>query len=164
MFVVKTSTMNKKYIVTLTAIERDSLKEMISRRSPKSSVVINAQILLAADTLESNLPDAAISERYHVSPVTVQRIREKFVLHGVETALNGLPRGPRSRTIKIDGDVEAHLAQLSCSEAPEGYEKWTLRLLADKLVELKHVESISPEGVRLALKKTKSSPGGMRCG
>jgi hypothetical protein len=147
--------MNKKYIVTLTPVEQGLLKETISRRSPKSSVVLNAQILLAADTNESNLPDASISERYHVSPVTVQRIREKFVLHGVETALNGLPRGPQSRTIKIDGDVEAHLAQLSCSEVPEGYNKWTLRLLADKVVELNYVESISHEGVRLALKKTK---------
>lgn len=156
--------MNKKYIVTLTEAEREMLKETISRRSPKSSVVLNAQILLAADTCESNLPDVAISGRYHVSPVTVQRIREKFVLHGVEIALNGLPRGPHSRTIKIDGDVEAHLAQLSCSEVPEGYNKWTLRLLADKAVELNYVESISHEGVRLALKKTKSSPGGTKCG
>jgi len=147
--------MNKKYIVTLTPVEQGLLKETISRRSPKSSVVLNAQILLAADTNELNLPDASISERYHVSPVTVQRIREKFVLHGLETALNGLPRGPQSRTIKIDGDVEAHLAQLSCSKVPEGYNKWTLRLLADKAVELNYVESISHEGVRLALKKTK---------
>ncbi len=147
--------MNKKYIVTLTAPERELLKATISHRSPKSSVVLNAQILLAADTCELNLPDATISERYHVSPSTVQRIREKFVLHGVETALKGLPRGPQSRTIKIDGDVEAHLAQLSCSEAPDGYDKWTLRLLADKVVELNYIASISHEGVRLALKKTK---------
>lgn len=156
--------MNKKYIVTLTEVEREMLKETITRRSPKSSVVLNAQILLAADSCASNLTDEAISERYHVSPVTVQRIREKFVLHGIEIALNGLPRGPHSRTIKIDGEVEAHLAQLSCSEPPEGYDKWTLRLLADKMVELNYVESISHEGVRLALKKTKSSPGGTKCG
>ena len=158
--------MNKKYIVTLTEVERETLKETISRRSPKSSVVLNAQILLAADagTGGPKLSDAGISERYHASPVTVQRIREKFVLHGMETALNGLPRGPQTKTIKIDGDVEAHLARLSCSEAPEGYDKWTLRLLADKAVELNYVGSISHEGVRLALKKTKSSPGSTKCG
>lgn len=146
--------MNKKYIVTLTPVEQGLLKETISRRSPKSSVVLNAQILLAADINGADMTDTKIAETYHASPVTVQRIREKFVLHGVETALNGLPRGPQSRTIKIDGDVEAHLAQLSCSDVPEGYNKWTLRLLADKAVELNYVESISHEGVRLALKKT----------
>lgn len=156
--------MNKKYIVTLTEKEQLALKETISKRSPKSSVVLNAQILLAADTNGSNLTDTKIAETYHASAVTVQRIREKFVLQGVETALKGLPRGPQSKTIKIDGEVEAHLIQLACSEAPDGYDKWTLRLLADKAVELNYVDSISHEGVRLALKKTKSSPGGTRCG
>jgi transposase len=156
--------MNKKYIVSLTPSEREMLKETISRRIAKSSIALNAQILLAADTEESNLADAVISERYHVSEATVQRIREKFVLHGIERALKGLPRGPRSRSIKIDGEVEAHLAQLACSAVPDGYNKWTLRLLADKAVELKYVQSISHEGVRQVLKKTKLNLGNMKCG
>jgi transposase len=156
--------MNKKYIVSLTEDEQSLLKEKISKRSPKSSVVLNAQILLAADANGANLSDVKIAETYHVSPVTIQRIREKFVLHGIEIALNGLPRGPQSFRIKIDGDVEAHLAQLACSEAPEGYERWTLRLLADEAVRLNYVGSISHEGVRQVLKKTKLSPGSTKCG
>ena len=156
--------MNKKYIVTLTETEISHLKSLIIKRSAKSSVVLNSQILLAADARGENLPDWEISETYHVSPVTVQRIREKFVLHGIETALHGLPRGPQSVSIKIDGDVEAHIAQLACTEAPEGYNKWSLRLLADKMVSLEYVDSISHEGVRQVLKKTNLSLGNRRCG
>lgn len=147
--------MNKKYIVSLSEDEQMQLKAIIGRRSPKSSIVLNSQILLAADTNGANMTDPKIAETYHVSPVTVQRIREKFVLQGTEVALNGLKKGPKLKPIKIDGDVQAHLARLSCSEAPEGYTEWTLRLLADKAVQLNYVQSISHEGVRLALKKTK---------
>jgi len=156
--------MNKKYIVTLSKEERLELKDLISSRSPKSSVVINAQILLAADKNTENLKDLEIVERYHISPKTVQRIREKFVLHGLQIALNGLPRGPQRKRIKIDGDVEAHIVKLACSEEPEGYNKWTLRLLADKAVELEIVPSISHESVRQVLKKTKRNLGETKCG
>lgn len=156
--------MNKKYIVNLSEMERAELRSLISSRSPKSSVVINAQILLASDEGSANLKDAEIVTRYHVSPKTVQRIREKFVVHGLKIALKGLPRGPQRKRIKIDGDVEAHLVQLACSEEPEGYNKWTLRLLADKAVELEIVPSISHESVRQVLKKTKLNLGEMKCG
>jgi len=145
-------------------MERAELRSLISSRSPKSSVVINAQILLASDEGSANLKDAEIVTRYHVSPKTVQRIREKFVVHGLKIALKGLPRGPQRKRIKIDGDVEAHLVQLACSEEPEGYNKWTLRLLADKAVELEIVPSISHESVRQVLKKTKLNLGEMKCG
>lgn len=156
--------MNKKYIVNLSKSERLELKDLISSRSPKSSVVINAQILLAADEGTQNKKDRAIVELYHVSPKTVQRIREKFVLHGLEIALKGLPRGPQRKRIKIDGDVEAHIVKLACSEEPEGYNKWTLRLLADKAVELEVVNSISHESVRQVLKKMKLNLGETKCG
>lgn len=156
--------MNKKYIVSLTEIEQLRLKEIINKRKPGIMVVINAQILLAADSNGPNMTDQNISETYHASQITIRRIREKFVLHGLDIALHGFRRGPRSKSIKIDGDVQAHLAQLACSEVPEGYDKWTLRLLADKAVELKYVESISYEGVRQALKKTNSSLGNTKCG
>jgi len=156
--------MNKKYIVNLSERERSELRGLISSRSSKSSVVINAQILLASDEGTANLKDADIVNRYHVSPKTVQRIREKFVLHGLQIALKGLPRGPQRKRIKIDGDVEAHLVQLACSEEPEGYNKWTFRLLADKAVELKIVSSISHESVRQVLKKTKLNLGEIKCG
>lgn len=156
--------MNKKYLISLTEAEQAALKEKIRTRSPKSSVVINAQILLAADTQSTNLPDVTIAQTYHVSPTTIQRVREKFVLHGVEIALNGLPRGPHTKNIKIDGTVEAHLARLACSQTPEGYQRWTLRLLADQVVRLDYVASMSHESVRQVLKKTKLSLGNTRCG
>lgn len=145
--------MNKKYIVTLTASEIEMLKELISKRSSKSSVVLNAQILLAADANNENLTDKVIAQRYHVKPLRVQRIRQKFVLYGLQIALNGLKRGPQKSRLKIDGDVEAHIVQLACSEVPDGYNKWTLRLLADKAVELEYITSISHESVRQVLKK-----------
>ncbi len=110
--------MNKKYIVSLTEGEPFMLKEKISNRSPKSSVVLNSQILLAADVNGANLTGAKIAEAYHLSPVTVQRVREKFVLYGIETALNGLPRRPHNTAIKIDGDLETHLTQLACGCSP----------------------------------------------
>jgi len=145
--------MNKKYIVTLTETEIEMLKELISTRSSKSSVVLNAQILLAANADKENLTDIVIAQRYHVKPLRVQRVRQKFVLHGLPIALNGLKRGPQKSRLKIDGDVEAHIVQLACSEVPDGYNKWTLRLLADKAVELEVISTISHESVRQVLKK-----------
>lgn len=156
--------MNKKYIVTLTEAEVEFLKELISTRSSKSSVVLNAQILLAADANRDKLTDTVIAEIYHVKPLRVQRTRQKFVLHGISTALHGLKRGPQKSRLKIDGDVEAHIVQIACSEVPEGYNKWTLRLLADKAVEFGVISEISHESVRQVLKKTKLNLGNMKCG
>lgn len=99
--------MNKKYIVTLTESEIAYLKSLIATRSSKSSVVLNAQILLAANANRENLTDTVIAQRYHVKPLRVQRTRQKFVLHGMSIALNGLKRGPQKSRLKIDGDVEA---------------------------------------------------------
>ena len=151
--------MNKKYIVNLSPEEQGALKRLIQVRKIKASAILNAQILLCCDKIGPNSPDELAAKTYHVSPVTVQRVREKFVLHGLQIALRGLPRGPQNKQVKIDGEVEAHLVQLACSETPAGYNRWTLRLLADKVVELKHVESISHEGVRQVLKKTNLSLG-----
>jgi len=156
--------MNKKYIVTLTESEITYLKNLINTRSSKSSVVLNAQILLAVNVTAENLTDRVIAQRYHVKPLRVQRTRQKFVLHGMSIALNGLKRGPQKSRLKIDGDVEAHIVQIACSEVPDGYNKWTLRLLADKAVELEVVPSISHESVRQVLKKTKLNHGNMKCG
>lgn len=156
--------MNKKYIVTLTESEIAYLKNLIATRSSKSSVVLNAQILLASNASQENLTDTVIAQRYHVKALRVQRTRQKFVLHGMSIALNGLKRGPQKSRLKIDGDVEAHIVQIACSEVPDGYNKWTLRLLADKAVELEVVPSISHESVRQVLKKTKLNHGNMKCG
>lgn len=151
--------MNKKYIVTLTVEEQKELESLIQARKAKASVILNAQILLSCDKNGPNSPDEMVANTYHASPVTVQRIREKFVLHGLQIALRGLPRGPKNKQVKIDGEVEAHLLQLACSGAPAGHKRWTLRLLADRAVELNHVASISHEGVRQVLKKTNLSLG-----
>lgn len=156
--------MNKKYIVTLTGSEVEYLRGLISTRSSKSSVVLNAQILLAADANSENLTDVVIAQRYHVKPLRVQRTRQKFVLHGLSIALNGLKRGPQKSRLKIDGDVEAHIVQIACSKVPAGYNKWTLRLIADKAVELEILPEISHESVRQVLKKTKLSLGSTKCG
>jgi hypothetical protein len=118
--------------------------------------VLNAQILLGADTGGLALSDPEIVRSYHVSGTTVQRIREKFVLQGLDIALKGLPRGPHTRHIKIDGEVEAQLARLVCSQVPAGYTRWTLQLLADKMVELQYVDSLSHESARQVLKKKRN--------
>lgn len=111
----------------------------------------HAQILLRADTRE-NATDAQISQALRVSTRTIERVRQRFVEAGLEAALRPpkVPRRPR----KVDGDVEAHLVALTCSDPPKGRCRWTLRLLAQKLVELEQVESISHETVRTVLKKT----------
>lgn len=155
----KKTSVNKKYLVSLSPEEQDELKSLIHARKIKASAILNAQILLFCDKNGANGTDELAAKTYHVSPVTVQRVREKFVLHGMQIALRGFPKGPKNKAVKIDGEVEAHLIQLACSEAPAGHNRWTLRLLADKIVELGHLESISHEGVRQALKKTNSSLG-----
>ena len=156
--------MNKKYRVTLEKAEQSMLNELISKRVSTSSIVLNAQILLASDENGLGLTDEEISKRYHRKKVTIQRIREKFVVHGIDIALKGLPRGPQKKRLKIDGDVEAHLVKLACSESPSGYNEWSLRLLADKAVELEYVPSISHESVRQVLKKMKPNHGNTKCG
>ncbi len=94
-----------------------------------------------------------------VSPATIERVRQRFVEHGLEAALVRKPQERPSRLPTLDGRAEARLIALACSKPPDGRKSWTMRLLADKLVELEVVDSISDETVRLALKKTRSSPG-----
>lgn len=143
--------MNKRYVVTLTDEERDALQRMTSTGKSAAKAIRHAQILLQADTLE-NATDVEISQALGVSTRTVERVRQRFVEVGLEAALRPprVPRPPR----KVDGEVQAHLIALTCSEPPAGRGRWTLRLLADKMVELGHVESLSHESVRGTLKKT----------
>ena len=93
----------------------------------------------------------------------IDRVKKRFVMEGIEVALNGR-KGSRIYAKKVDGDFEAHLVAVSCSEPPEGFARWSLRLLADKVVELDYIDSISHETVRRILKKTKSSPGNEKDG
>jgi transposase len=152
--------MNKKYIVTLTAEERAALQEMISVGKRAARTLAHARILLKADRREGEVvwDDAAISAAVEVSPATVQRVRQRFVEQGLATALRPRPR-PRTRLPLVDGEAEAHLVTLACSPAPEGAARWTLRLLAETMVELAYVEHVSHETVRQVLKKTRCSPG-----
>jgi transposase len=141
----------KKYLVTLTDDERRQLERLLGKGKAAARTLRHAHLLLKADQT-CGWTDEQIADAFAVSVRTVERLRQRFVEEGFEAALNPkpVPRLPR----KVDGDVEAHLVALACSDPPEGRQRWTLRLLADKLVELGHVASISHEGVRRALKKT----------
>ncbi len=145
----------KIHIVTLTREEITLLKE-ITRKGRKSVRVIkNALILLNVDEgpYGKGKKDAEIADIMGVTTRTMENIRKRFVLDGFETALYGKPV-KRTYARKVDGDVEAHIVALSCSKPPSGYAHWSLRLLADRIVELQYVESISHEKVRQVLKKT----------
>ncbi len=146
--------MAKKYIVTLTQKEREELSSII-KKGKNAAKIRRSHILLGADASAEGkqMTDEAISKAYSVSIRTIERLRERFVQEGFEIALKGKPADdPKPR--KIDGEVEAHLIALTRSQAPDGYKQWTLRLLADKMVELEYIDSISHESVRQVLKKT----------
>ncbi len=152
--------MKKKYIVTLTAEERRMLREMVSRGKAAARKLTHARILLKADIAEGApaLDDASIAQEVEAGRATVERVRKEFVEEGLEAALER--RKPRRQyRRKLDGDAEAHLIALACSKAPEGRSRWTLRLLADRMVSLEQVDHLSYETVRSVLKKTNLSLG-----
>ncbi len=157
--------MAKKYCVTLNDHERQHLKDLIERRSKNAPPVKRAFILLKADQSQGapTWIDERIAESYNTSVRTVERLRRRFVEEGFQVALYGKKREPTKEKL-FDGQVEAHLVALRCSEPPQGFARWSFRLLADKMVELDYVESISHESVRQLLKKTNSSPGASRVG
>jgi len=149
-----------KYIVRLTAEERTELEDLIHTGKRAASVLIHARILLKADVGEGGpgWDDERIVEAVECGASTVYRVRRAFVEEGLATAL--LRKKPTGRQYrKLDGAQEAHLIALACSTPPAGRATWTMRLLADRLVELEVVDAISPECVRTTLKKTNSSRG-----
>lgn len=150
----------KKYRVTLTPEERAALEHMTRCGQGAARKLTHARILLLADEAEGGPAwgDGWIVEALGVSKNTVCRLRERFVEEGLDAAL---VRRPTSRTYarKLDGAGEAHLVALACSKPPAGRKRWTLSLLADRVVALGHAESLSYETVRRTLKKTSSSPG-----
>lgn len=151
--------MKKKYIVTLAKEEQELLLDLIKSRSEKSIKVKRAYVLLAADANgDKSWTDKRISETYYIRTKTVENIRQRFVEEGFKIALNGKPIEPTKEKI-FDAEVEAKLIATRCSDVPDGYNKWTLRLLADRMVELDYVDTISHETVRQLLKKTKLSHG-----
>ena len=144
----------KKHIVKLTPEEQQELKQLISSGQAKARTLTRARILLKAD---ENWRDESISEALEVGVATVQRVRKRFVEEGLHALHNRKPQREYRR--KLDGKAEAHLIAMSCSSPPEGHRRWTLRLLAEKLVSLEEMESVSHETVRQVLKKTNLSRG-----
>ena len=149
-----------RYKVTLTKEEQDTLLAIINKGTHSSQKFRNAYILLNVDEGEfsSKVVNKQICEVLKVGMRTIDRVKKKFVEDGFECAL-GRATGTRVYENKTDGDFEAHLTSLACSQAPEGYAKWSLRLLSDKMVELNYIESISHETVRKVLKKTNLNLG-----
>jgi hypothetical protein len=149
--------MAKRYRVTLTAEERGELERMIARGKADARKLAHARVLLQADEAEGGpgWVDATIAA-VRVSVRTIERVRQRFVEQGLAAAL--LPRpSPRLHGRKLDGEREAHPLALACARPPEGRARWSLRLLAERMVELEHVDGLSHETVRQTLKKTSSS-------
>jgi transposase len=147
----------KRYVVRLTDEERGRLEVLVRHGRAHARKLLYGRILLKADANGEGWTDERIAEALEVSTATVARERRRFCEEGLEVAL--LPRKPgRPRRRVLDGRAEAHLVALACSEPPEGRGSWTLRLLADRMVELGHVEGVSHETVRRTLKKTSCVP------
>ena len=144
------------YRVTLTQEERTELQQIATRGKHGSQKVLNALILLGCDEgefQESKVTASKLSEVLPISMKKVDRVKRRFVENGLHVALDKR-KADRQYLKKVDGDLEAHLVALSCSKPPQGNARWSLRLLADKIVELEYVDSISHETVRRVLKKT----------
>ena len=152
---------NIKYRLSLTPEERGELNAIVKKGRHSSRKVLNALILLNCDEQAPTrrmLKEQQIAEVLNISVMKLYRVKQCFVEEGLEIALNGR-KGQRAYEKKADGEFEAHLVALSCSTPPPGHERWSLRLLADKVVELQYIDSVSYETVRRVLKKTNSNLG-----
>ena len=149
----------KKYRVTLTAAERHELERLLARGKADVRRLKHAQVLLKADQAEGGpaWTDERIVAALEIGIATVQRLRQRFVEEGLQAALSPYRVGKRLYQRKLDGEQEAKLLALACSTPPEEHGRWTLRLLAGRMVELQHIDSLSHETVRQTLKKTHSS-------
>jgi transposase len=146
--------MKKVYVVDLTKEEKTDLLDLVGKGEARARKMNRAHILLLAEEART---DKDISQALHTSPSTVERTRRRFVEGGLDDALNESPR-PGGRR-KLDGHQEAYLVALACSNPPEGKNRWSMQMLADKLVELEVVDEISDETVRRTLKRGASSRG-----
>ena len=153
--------MTKRYIVRLSDEERKQLTGLLGKKVLAAQKRKRAQVLLKADASNDGPAwiDSRIAEALDVSVVTVENLRKSYVLEGLEATIERKKQCRPSRQPVLDGVKEARLVALCCGTVPAGRGRWTLRLLADKLVELQVVESISHETVRQVLKKTNCSPG-----
>ncbi len=152
--------MEKRYRVTLTEQERQGLQKLVSTGKALAKKLVRARIMLLTDQSDGGpaKSDSDVCEALGCGRATVERVRKQFVEDGIEATLQP-PPGVRVYERRLDGKAEAHLVALACSAAPEGRARWTLRLLADRMVTLEYVETVSYETVRRTLKKTNSNPG-----
>jgi len=152
--------MEKRYRVTLTEDERQGLQSLVSAGKAAARKLVRARILLLADQAEGGpaKPDPKIADALGCGRATIERARKQFVEEGIEAALNPKPT-TRIYERRLDGKAEAHLVAIACGAPPEGRARWTLRLLADRMVGLGYVESVCHEAVRQTLKKMNSSLG-----
>ena len=154
-----------RYKVTLTAKEREQLQAIMSKGKHSSLQFRNACILLNSDEGDQGqkVSNEQIAQILQIATKTVERLKQRFVEEGFEACMDRKTY-PEVKAIKTDGDFEAHLVAISCSKAPDGYARWSLRMLADKMVELKYAESVSYETVRQVLKKTRLNRGVYKAG
>lgn len=151
----------KKYKVTLTKDERLNLESISAKGKHRSQKVLNALILLGCDEGDfqsRRSKNEEISRVLNISMKKIDRVKKRFVEDGFEIAVNG-GKSKRIYAKKADGDFEAHLVALSCGKPPKGHCRWSLRLLADKAVELEYIDTVSHETVRQVLKKTNLNLG-----
>lgn len=150
----------KKDIVKLDQAQRQQLEELISRGQAAARTLMHARVLLKTDQGEQGpgWSDEQVREAIEVSLPPIERMRRRFVEHGFDEALNRRPQPERPEKRKIDGEQEAHLIAVCCGPAPEGYERWTVRLLADRYVQLGYVDQVSDKTVWVTLKNNKLKP------
>lgn len=156
----------KRYVVTLTKEEREVLGNLVSKGKHQSQRILNALILLDCDSGEHQInrsTNEEIARVLNISMRKIDRVKKRFVEEGFDAALDK-KKADRIYEKKADGDFEAHLIALSCGDPPEGFARWSLRLLADKAVEMNYIDSISHEAVRRILKKTNLSLGNTKDG
>lgn len=147
-----------KYLIELSDADRKELNDIVSKGCSPAKTILRANILLASDrNSKKYMTVAELAENYHTTPTTVQNVRISYCEKGLAATLNRKKRETPPVPAKVTGEVEAHIIALACGAPPEGYSKWTLRLLADKTVELGYVEEISHVTVSRILKKTSLS-------
>ena len=151
-----------KHRLTLTTTERTDLLAKVTKGKAAAKLIQKAQVLLASDDAVERQSQTTIAATYHLSTRSVERIRKEFCEQGM-ALFEPKPRPPRSDK-KLTGEVEAHLIAIACSEPPAGESRWKLQAIADRLVELQVVETLSHTSVATVLKKTSLSPGGLRGG
>lgn len=147
-----------KYVIELSDQDKAELIDIVTKGKRPARTILRANILLASDRRsERYMTVSEISKAYHTTPTTVQNVRTSYCEKGLEATINRKKRETPPVPAKVTGEVEAHVIALACGEPPEGYSKWTLRLLADKTVELGYIDSISHVTVSTILKKTNLS-------